>query len=283
MRRSLALVLATSALAVALPLAAGSPAYAGSVCKDGSYTKSEGRGTCSGHGGVSKTGVNGPSGSAASTPSSAAKPVPAPAPAVPATPGTPVDAKTGQQVNALTLLNSLAVAPEYQGAYSRDNYKHWISTNGCDTRQWVFIRQTLKGSRSGCTVTGGEWYSAYDGKTTSDPRSFDVDHMVPLAQANASGAYAWSADQRMYYANDLDYKPALIAVSAASNRSKSDKDPARWMPPLKSDWCDYLKNWIGVKYRWDLTVDPAEKNAIVSNFKGCPTDMATPPKAPVAN
>ena len=41
---------------------------------------------------------------------------------------------------------------------------------------------------SGCSLSGGEWLSRYDGKTTSgNGSSFDVDHMVPLAEAWGSG------------------------------------------------------------------------------------------------
>jgi hypothetical protein len=190
-----------------------------------------------------------------------------------------------KSTGVVALLNTLTVQPEQRDGYDRDLFRHWVTTDGCDTRQWVLIRQTLKGKVNGCTVTGGQWYSAYDGVTTDNARTFDIDHMVPLAESWDSGARMWSADQRKDFANDLTYKPSLIAVSASSNRSKSDQDPAEWMPPLKSDWCQYLKSWVGVKYRWQLTVDAAEKTAIKQNLKSanCGKKMATPPVAPVAN
>lgn len=182
-----------------------------------------------------------------------------------------------------TLLNGLTVAPESAVAYSRSDFKHWIDQQGCDTRQDVLIRDRQQGVPRACSVIGGKWYSPYDGVTTTDGGTFDIDHMVPLAEAARSGAYNWSADQRMLYANDLGYQGSLKAVSASSNRSKGDKGPQSWMPPNKGYWCTYLKDWVGVKYRWGLSVDPAEKAAIQKNLKGCDPSMATPPVAPVAN
>jgi len=62
-------------------------------------------------------------------------------------------------------------------------------------------------------------------------RQRDADHLVPLAEAWESGASGWTAKDREAYANLLDDPSALIAVSAASNRSKADQDPATWLPP----------------------------------------------------
>ena len=82
-----------------------------------------------------------------------------------------------------------------------------------------------------CAPTGGERYSPYDDRYLNGARGLDIDHLVPLAEAWDSGAYAWSAAEREAYANDLGDTRAQIAVSAASNRSKADQDPATWLPP----------------------------------------------------
>lgn len=188
--------------------------------------------------------------------------------------------------NVITLLNSLPVEPEITTGYNRSDFKHWITQpNGCDTRKDVLIRDRKQGTIDGCGVMNGKWISLYDGVVTTNPSTFDIDHMVPLSESYGSGAAYWSADQREAFANDMGYKPSLIAVSASSNRSKSDRDPAEWMPPLKSDWCTYLKAWVGVKYRWSLTVDKAEKAAIKRDLstQKCGLKMKTPPVAAVAN
>ncbi|MFF7551180.1 DUF1524 domain-containing protein [Streptomyces canus] len=67
-------------------------------------------------------------------------------------------------------------------------------------------------------------------RSAREARALDIDHLVPLAEAWESGASTWTAKERETYANDLDDPRALIAVSATSNRSKPDQDPATWTP-----------------------------------------------------
>jgi len=185
-------------------------------------------------------------------------------------------AEAANRQPAVKVLSSLPVSSEVDSGYSRDLFRHWIdaSGDGCDTREEVLITERTSGSVSGCRVAGGRWRSLYDGAVTSNPSSFDVDHMVPLKEAWDSGAWRWSAGTREDYANDLGYANSLIAVTASSNRSKSDRDPAEWLPALAR--CTYAKYWIGVKYRWRLSVDPAEKSTLTRMLSGCPPLMVLP-------
>jgi hypothetical protein len=175
-----------------------------------------------------------------------------------------------------TVLNSLPVAPEHQGGYDRSLFKHWITQQGCTTRQDVIILQRTAGTVSGCTVLDGQWFSDYDGVISSNARSFDIDHQVPLKEAWDSGAWRWTAEQRKAYANDLGYANSLNAVSASSNRSKGEQDPAEWMPPRAADTCRYAKAWVGVKYRWRLAVDADEKTTLIRILRACPAKMELP-------
>lgn len=61
---------------------------------------------------------------------------------------------------------------------------------------------------------------------------------------------------------------ALVAVSASSNRSKSDADPAEWMPRQRAH-CRYVRECVAVKTRWQLSVDRTEKQALLSTAGGC--------------
>ena len=159
-------------------------------------------------------------------------------------------------------------AEEYIGGYDRKLFKHWVDTdkNGCDTRKEVLIAEATIKPKIGakCVLSGGTWVSSYDNKTFKGSGSgLDVDHMVPLAEAWRSGAWQWSSEEREKFANDLQDERVLIAVSATSNRSKSDKDPAKWLPKgSKETVCDYVFNWAAVKYRFSLTIDSKERKAI---------------------
>ena len=185
-------------------------------------------------------------------------------------------AEAANRQPAVKVLASLPVSSEVGSGYSRDLFRHWIdaSGDGCDTREEVLITEPISGSVLGCRVAGGRWRSLYDGAATSNPSSFDVDHMVPLKEAWDSGAWRWSAGTREDYANDLGYTNSLIAVTASSNRSKSDRDPAEWLPAFAR--CSYAKYWIGVKYRWRLSVDPVEKSTLTRILASCPPLMVLP-------
>jgi len=178
---------------------------------------------------------------------------------------TPVSAAT-----ARTYLASLTVATEDRTGYDRDLFPTWITISGtCNTREYVIKRDGSNVvTNSACTATSGSWYSQYDGVTTTDPSTFDIDHLVPLAEAWDSGASDWTTAQRQAFANDVT-RPQLIAVSASSNRSKSDQDPAEWVPTRSAYVCTYVRAWVQVKYYYDLSVDSAEKSALTSYLAGC--------------
>ncbi|WP_437097612.1 HNH endonuclease family protein [Streptomyces longwoodensis] len=92
---------------------------------------------------------------------------------------------------------------------------------------------------------------------------------MPLAEASDSGASTWSAAERKAYANDLGDDRALIAVSAASNRSKADQDSTTWKPPTEGCRCQYATDWIADKLRWRLSADEAEAAALTDIFGCC--------------
>src|SRR5205823_9710358 len=122
------------------------------------------------------------------------------------------------------------------------------------TRHEVLIAEAIVRPTVGarCALTGGSWLSLYDGLTFTDPAKLQIDHVVALAEAWDSGAYDWTPARRKAFANDLEVPFALVAVSAATNQSKSDDDPADWLPPSRSADCPFLGDWIAVKARWDL-------------------------------
>jgi hypothetical protein len=189
-------------------------------------------------------------------------------------------------VSASSLLSQITVASEaLSSSYKRTSFRHWIDadSNGCDTRRDVLAAESTKPVNCR-TLSGGLWVSAFDGAQTNNASGFDVDHMVPLKEAWESGAHSWDSATRTSFANDLAYEHSLIAVSAKSNRSKSDRDPNNWMPPTSSFHCQYVGRWIAVKYRWTLSVDASEKTFLESKVASCgaAADVLAPQKAPIA-
>ncbi|MFM1784154.1 MAG: hypothetical protein RLZZ579_431, partial [Actinomycetota bacterium] len=180
-----------------------------------------------------------------------------------------------------TLLAGLEIASEYPSGYDRDLFQHWIDadSDGCNARGEVLIAEAIvKPQISGsCNLLGGQWYSHYDGVLTEDPGSFAIDHVVPLKEAWDSGAYQWSSATRKTFANDLAIPESLIAVTASSNRSKSDRDPSQWLPYEQGYLCEYTKAWLLIKTRWQLTIDSAEALALGTLVSNCSNVKAEAP------
>lgn len=200
-------------------------------------------------------------------------------------PAEPVaEVKEGATVTLATLLSELKVEKEENSdTYDRDKFRHWVNVEGkCSAREFVLITEstaTVKYSNEEeCKVSTGVWLSLYDGKTVKSAGDIDIDHMVPLKEAWESGAASWNSNKRRSYANDIEYPKSLIAVSASSNRSKSDRDPADWLPEVKSYACTYIADWVSVKYRWKLSVDKTEKKVLDSYAKKCDTTNIVVPE-----
>jgi hypothetical protein len=162
----------------------------------------------------------------------------------------------------------LTVAPaDPPTGYDPSRFPHWedVDGNGCDARCEVLARQRRHDLPG---LASGGWLSAYDGYTTDDPAELDIDHVVPLGEAWVSGAARWDPARREAFANDL-VSPELLAVTAATNRSKGDRDPASWQPPNDADWCAYASSWVAVKLAWQLSADPAEVAALRNMAGAC--------------
>ncbi|AKK05584.1 putative DUF1524 family protein [Corynebacterium mustelae] len=125
----------------------------------------------------------------------------------------------------------------------------------CSTRQDVLRNQlTTVGDFDGCDsiVAGICPYS--NTKISSDPGSvpgdpIEVDHIFPLSAAWDMGAFAWSEETRIAFAND---PLNLVAVSAKQNQSKSDLLPSDWLPPVQSNRCWYVNRVTEVAAKYGL-------------------------------
>jgi len=182
-------------------------------------------------------------------------------------------------LNARALLAAVPVENEHQGGYKRDLFGgEWIEQPDClNTRNEVLARDSeTEAIRTGCSVTAGSWLSPYDVVQQNDPAALQIDHLVPLKEAWDSGAWAWTGNQRLAFANDLRYRHALIAVTSAVNTSKGDRDPSNWLPPLDAARCKYVAWYTAQKWRWALSMDQSEWGRINNVMATCTqSDLAT--------
>ncbi|MFE5887178.1 HNH endonuclease family protein [Streptomyces hydrogenans] len=183
-------------------------------------------------------------------------------------------------------IDRLPIAAEHREGYDRRLYKHWNKglngSDGCNTRKEVILSEAVEAPQVAdrCALTGGSWLSKYDNVTVTDAARLDVDHFVPLAEVYDSEQTPWSPERREAYANDQDSPDTLIAVTAASNRSKADKDPAEWLPTDATYHCTYAATWVGTKLRWDLASDEAERDALLGLAEDCATTVVSYEPAP---
>ena len=195
---------------------------------------------------------------------------------------TPAYAET-YSASLRTAVAALPVATEVRTGYNRDLFPHWIDadSDGCNTRYEVLIAEAVTSPSvgSGCTLSGGRWYSYYDNAYWTIPSDLDIDHFVPLAEAWDSGARTWTTSRRQAFANDLGDSRSLIAVTDNVNQAKGDKDPAEWLPSYASARCRYVQEWVAVKIRWRLNVDSGEKTALQNLSSGCTNSTITVTRA----
>lgn len=202
-------------------------------------------------------------------------PAAAPSTSTTSTPGAPTDPTP--PVPELASVDALAVRPadDPGGApYRRDEFGDgWAydPSTGCNVRERVLIEESLVPPQvdDRCRSSQGRWRSAYDGVETDDPADLQVDHVVPLSDAWRAGAATWTRERRLAFANDLEDPATLVAVTGRSNQQKGDRTPDEWLPEALDARCGYVRSWVRIKARWDLSVHPAEKSALVRILEGC--------------
>lgn len=156
--------------------------------------------------------------------------------------------------------------------YDRHSYGGWTDTDGncLNTRHEVLQAESLVPVRIvACHVVAGLWYDLFTGETFTNPKELDVDHIVPLKEAEISGAAGWTSVRKRLYANDLSNPGHLMAVKASANRSKGSRDLAHWLPRNKSFHCAYVKMWMTIKARWGLSMDDAERDVAIMVLATC--------------
>ena len=202
---------------------------------------------------------------------------PAEAPGATPAPASPAAESTSAPPQPLVLIMRVVVAEQADDIpkYDRDGWDHWNDADrDCqDARQETLIAESSVPvsftDGDSCRVASGRWVDPYTGEVVRDPGRLDIDHVVPLANAHASGGYAWSDARKELYANSLTYPGHLIATTASANRTKGRKGPDEWRPPDQTYWCQYATDWIAIKREWGLTATPDEVDVLGEMLSTC--------------
>ncbi|AZZ54990.1 HNH endonuclease family protein [Rathayibacter iranicus] len=179
----------------------------------------------------------------------------------------------------LAALETLTITPQIRiPIYDRAKFgTPWADTdkNGCDSRNDILHRDLTNivfTAGNDCKVATGTLADPYTGKTIEFVRgvktssAVQIDHIVPLLKAWQSGAWNWTNEQRLTYAND---PVVLLAADGPANGAKGGKGPSEWMPSNAADACHYVESTVTVLTKYQLTVSTADKAKIQEVLAGC--------------
>lgn len=155
----------------------------------------------------------------------------------------------------------------------------WIDVDedGCRTRDQVLARDLddiVWMADRNCTVESGVLTEdPYTGTSVhfqhgpSTSQAVSIDHIVPLHLAWQLGAWRWTLEERIHFANDPD---VLLAVTDSANSSKSDQSLAEWLVPDNPSFrCTYIELYLATLVRYDLPAAPGDVAAAAAVAPSC--------------
>lgn len=157
-------------------------------------------------------------------------------------------------------------------AYDRKTWKHWIDEdkNCLNTRQEILKKRSkipVVFTKSGCSVKSGQWEDYYYPEVLTDAKRIDIDHLVPLKHANNSGGDIWTKDKKQEFANDSEN---LVITNLKYNRQKGSQGIDTWLPSNKDYACKYMKDWVHIKTKYNLSFSSEEQKSIkLFTEQGC--------------
>ncbi|WP_111979965.1 GmrSD restriction endonuclease domain-containing protein [Algibacillus agarilyticus] len=169
-------------------------------------------------------------------------------------------------------LKRKARARSYQ-RFDKDDWGHWSdSDHDCqDTFAEVLIffskdPVTYQDPANNCQVSRGLWVDPYSNNTYRSASALVLDPIVGLEHAFLNGAESWNLRQRNEFKNDVIN---LVPVHPNSRRNKNDKAPQDWLPTFNEYHCTYLRQWLRVKAKYNLTSSNKEKTFIKYRLARC--------------
>ena len=167
---------------------------------------------------------------------------------------------------AKDVLESLAV---------QENDSWGTDEHGCSMREVILQRDLKNTVLKGCKVQTGTLDDPYTGQVVNFKRGqgtseeVQIDHVVALSNAWATGAYKLDAEKRY----ELSQDPLnLLAVEGQANQDKSDASADSWLPSNQAFQCQYVARQISIKYKYHLWVTPSEKSAMQKVLALCPDE-----------
>lgn len=145
---------------------------------------------------------------------------------------------------------------------------------GCDERNRILADSMTNVilDEDGCTVLTGTLDDPFTGDIIEFTRgrgtsnAVQIDHVVSLSDAWRSGAYRWTQDERVAFANDFIN---LVAGDGPENARKGDRTAADYLPP-NTDWeCEFVTIQVETKAKYDLSVMVDEKQVMLSVLDEC--------------
>lgn len=211
----------------------------------------------------------------------------------PAAPDAPRKTARPSWKTALDGLDQVPSAPARLAGYDRESaFGGWSASKGlggkATTRDDILKRDLTDVRMDGShRVASGSLRDPYTGRTISFKRGVttskdvQIDHVVALEDAWASGARDWPQSRRVAYANSPDVLlatdgPANEAKGAgldfngrASFRTQGTKAPDVWLPDNRDYRCDYMAKRALIKETWRLSMTAREKQQTVGFLASC--------------
>lgn len=200
---------------------------------------------------------------------------------------------------ALDVLSRLKTAQPHLDGYRNNReqlFGTWANSPtlcGDGTTRDMILQRDLADTtmNNACRVTTGTLHDPYTGDTiqfnrSENPSAVQIDHIVAVQDAWASGMWNRSSEERVEYANDPE---VLIAASGSANQDKSsglaslaytsqqqdrlrdEWDGEIWLPDNTDITCDYISQRVYIKDKYDLTMTKAEKQETTQILQACAT------------
>ena len=181
---------------------------------------------------------------------------------------------------ARTLLEQL---PGHRGDYYQAPYPYdrtffgeeWydVDGNGRGTRDDILAAQLDNVAFDlNDNVASGTFADPYTGLSVEYVRAREeadpvvVDHVVSLWEAWATGAWDWTPEQRVTFAND---PTNLVVTTYAINELKGPQNAARWHPATHLEECLFAIRVVATKSKYGLEIHDKDREYLREVLDKC--------------